>query len=187
MTGSSGKPAVSPARAVAFDTLLRIDQHDAYASELLHTQEAARLSAADHGLATELVMGVLRWRALLDHVIAELSSQKLEKLDPEVTTALRLGAYQLGFLERVPARAAINESVESVKRARKRSATGLVNAVLRKLSAQSPSFAESAQQWSAGNFASTPTPASLAEISSHPAWLVERWIEVYGIETANRI
>src|SRR5947209_6087917 len=78
------KPSVSPARAAAFDILLRVEQHGSYGSELLHAQEAARLSAADHGLATELVMGVLRWRGLLDRTIDEFSSQKSDRLDLEV-------------------------------------------------------------------------------------------------------
>ena len=77
-------------------------------------------------------MGVLRWRSLLDQRIAEHSSQKLARLDREVLTALRLAAYQLLFLDRVPGRAAVHESVELVKRARKRSAVPFVNAVLRK-------------------------------------------------------
>ena len=77
-------------------------------------------------------MGVLRWRSFLDTKIAERSSQKLARLDPEVLTALRLAAYQLLFLDRVPERAAVHESVELVKRARKRSAVPFANAVLRK-------------------------------------------------------
>src|SRR6478736_3279889 len=108
--------SVSPARAAAFDILVRVGQ-DAYASELLHSSRFAKLSPQDHGLTTELVMGVLRWRSLLDSWIASVSSQKLEKLDTEVLIALRLAAYQLMFLKRVPERAVVNESVELVKRA----------------------------------------------------------------------
>ena len=111
--------AISPARIAAFDILLRVDQQDAYASELLHAPAYAKLSPADHGLATELVMGVLRWRSLLDDQIAQRSSLKLSKLDPEVLTCLRLAAYQLLYLDRVPQHAAVHESVELVKRARK--------------------------------------------------------------------
>ncbi len=127
---------VSPARAAAFDILLRVDQHDAYASELLHSRQYAKLSSADHSLTTELVMGVLRWRSLLDREITRVCSQKLERLDPEVLLALRLAAYQIIFLDRVPQRAAVHESVELVKRARKRSAVPFANAVLRKLANQ---------------------------------------------------
>ena len=120
--------AVSPARSVAFEILLRVEREQSYASELLHSPALAKLSALDHALATELVMGVLRWRSVLDQRLAAASSQKLDRLDDEVVGALRLGVYQLLFLSRVPARAAIFESVELVKAARKRSATSFVNA-----------------------------------------------------------
>lgn len=126
------RSTISPARAAAFDTLLRVETTDAYASELLHSPRTEKLSPADHGLATEIVMGVLRWRSVLDEQIAAHLDKPLAKLDAEVITALRMGAYQLLFLDRIPTHAAINESVEVVKKARKRSAAGMVNAVLRR-------------------------------------------------------
>jgi 16S rRNA (cytosine967-C5)-methyltransferase len=170
---------ISPARVAAFDILLRVERHDSYASELLHSSGNAELSSADHGLATELVMGVLRWRSLLDQNIAERSSQKLTRLDPEVLTALRLAAYQLLFLDRVPERAAVHESVELVKRARKRSAVPFANAVLRKLAG--------AASGNAGAIGNTQTPAQLAAFSAHPLWLVDRWIREFGFETAKQV
>ena len=187
----------SPARATAFEILLRIETTDAYASELLHSSRFAKLSPADHGLLTELVMGVLRWRGVLDAKIAEhhgrqsadrpasreipallaknstrtghpsnFSNQSLARLDIEVLTALRIGAYQILFLDRVPRHAAVNESVELVKSARKRSAAGLVNAVLRKINRES---------------------SPLDEVSAHPPWLVERWAHFYGPDAAAKI
>ncbi len=172
---------ISPARVAAFDILLRVERDDSYASELLHSSGNAGLSAADHGLATELVMGVLRWRSLLDQNIAERSSQKLTRLDPEVLTALRLAAYQLLLLDRVPERAAVHESVELVKRARKRSAVPFANAVLRKFAG--------AASGNAGVFAidNAQGAAELAAFSAHPLWLVERWIREFGLETAKRV
>src|SRR5664279_5291573 len=125
---------VSPARAAAFDILLRVEQQDAYASELLHSDRLDRLSPADRGLCTEIVMGVLRWRSRLDSAIGAQSARPLNRLDPQVVTALRIAAYQLLYLSRVPAHAVINDSVDLVKRARKVSAAPFVNAVLRKLS-----------------------------------------------------
>src|SRR5208283_6213686 len=125
---------ISPARAAAFEILLRVEREESYAAELLHSAPLSKLSSRDHGLATELVMGVLRWQSLLDERLAAASGQKLERLDNEVLAALRLGVYQLQFLSRVPARAAIFESVELVKAARKRSAAPFVNAVLRQIS-----------------------------------------------------
>jgi 16S rRNA (cytosine967-C5)-methyltransferase len=160
---------VSPARAAAFEVLLRIENTDAYASELLHSSRFAKLSPADHGLLTELVMGVLRWRSVLDKTLAAHSSQPVAKLDLEVLTALRLGAHQLIFLDRIPAHAAINESVELVKRAHKRSAAGFVNAVLRKIAKN------------------TPKPASFDDCSAHSDWLVDRWRQNYGSGAARKI
>lgn len=172
---------ISPARTAAFDILLRVEREDSYASELLHSSRYAELSSADHGLATELVMGVLRWRSLLDERIAEHSSQKLARLDREVHTALRLAAYQLLFLDRVPGRAAVHESVELVKRARKRSAVPFVNAVLRK-------FAGRGQKLDGAlGIASANTSSELAERSAHPLWLVERWIQEFGFAVAKQV
>jgi 16S rRNA (cytosine967-C5)-methyltransferase len=173
------KSAISPARTAAFDILLRVERESSYASELLHSAGCERLSAANHGLATELVMGVLRWRSLLDDEITAASSQPLAKLDLEVLIAIRLALYQLRWLNRIPARAAIHQSVELVKRARKHSAAAFVNAVLRKLAntaavAIPQSSAPSSAQDLARNFA-------------HPPWLVERWINQYGFGVALRI
>jgi 16S rRNA (cytosine967-C5)-methyltransferase len=172
---------ISPARAAAFDILLRVESEDSYASELLHASRYSSLSSADHGLATESVMGVLRWRSFLDDRIAEHSSQKLSRLDTEVLTALRLAAYQLLFLDRVPERAAVHESVELVKRARKRSAVPFVNAVLRKFSGIAH------DQDGATTIANAKTAGELASSSAHPVWLVERWIEQFGFAAAKQV
>src|SRR5215471_2415320 len=98
---------VSPASAAAFDVLLRVEREGSYAADLLHSGRYVHLSSADHGLATELVMGVLRWRSGLDDALGRSSSQSLHKLDVEVLTALRMGVYQLGWLDRIPVRAAV--------------------------------------------------------------------------------
>jgi 16S rRNA (cytosine967-C5)-methyltransferase len=172
--------AVSAARAVAFEILLRVEREKSYAAELLHSAPLSKLSARDHGLATELVMGVLRWQSLLDRGLAAASSQKIERLDGEVLTALRLGVYQLQFLTRVPVRAAIFESVELVKVARKRSAASFVNAVLRKIAGTDAEdvFAQ---------IGKSPDAITLAQSAAHPPWLVARWIEHYGLEAARQI
>jgi 16S rRNA (cytosine967-C5)-methyltransferase len=113
-------------------------------------------------------MGVLRWRSVLDDIVATHISQAPAKLDLEVVTALRLGAYQLFFLDRIPAHAAINDSVELVKNARKRSAAGFVNAVLRKID-------------------KGPRTRKFDPTAAHPDWLVNRWGKNYGIDPAFRI
>ena len=182
--------AVSPARAVAFEILLRVEREESYAAELLHSERVAKLSSRDHGLATELVMGVLRWQSLLDQRLAAASSQKLERLDGEVLAALRLGVYQLQFLSRVPAHAAIFESVELVKAARKRSAAPFVNAVLRTIAGAGASSSV-AEDIFARNVLSEISKSSdsiaLAQNAAHPPWLVARWIEHYGIGAARQV
>jgi 16S rRNA (cytosine967-C5)-methyltransferase len=168
--------SVSPSRAAAFDILLRVETEDAYASELLHSSRVDKLSPADRRLTTEIVMGVLRWRSKLDETIAASSSRALNKLDPEVLTALRIAAYQLNYLTRVPASAAINESVELVKRARKTSAAPFANAVLRKLSKTEARVIDVGLP-----------PDRIAQALAHPDWLVQRWIQRFGVGTALQI
>jgi 16S rRNA (cytosine967-C5)-methyltransferase len=179
--------SVSPARAAAFDILLRVEQQAAYASELLHSRRMDELSSADLGLTTEIVMGVLRWRSRLDQAIQEFSFTPLPKLDVQVLTALRIGAYQLQFLDRIPGRSAVNESVELVKAARKISAAPLANAVLRKIANAASRLRRSA----APNIrALKETPDAANALSSwyaHPHWLVERWVAQYGTEATQRI
>jgi 16S rRNA (cytosine967-C5)-methyltransferase len=170
--------AVTISRKIAFDVLERVEHEGAYASDALHAAldvgSAARLKPEDAALATELVMGVLRWRRLLDFLIERHTKKPIEKLDLSVALALRMGAYQLRFLEKVPARAAVNESVELVKRARKSSAASFVNAVLRKIAPDAKSPAG----------ALLPADLSLAErleiLHSHPRWMLERWLARWG-------
>ncbi len=170
---------VSPARAGAFDILMRVEQQDAFAAELLHSDRLDKFSLADRALTTEIVMGVLRWRSRLDDALAAQSSRPLARLDPQVLTALRIAAYQLLYLDRVPARAAIHESVDLVKRARKVSAAPFANAVLRKLANAEPeAIKEEMPQV---------TAASLAREFAHPEWLVERWVNHFGVENAKAI
>jgi 16S rRNA (cytosine967-C5)-methyltransferase len=154
-----------------------VEQHAAFAGELLHSARLDELSPADRALCTEIVMGVLRWQSRLDEVIAEQSSQAIAKLDPEVRIALRIAAYQIRFLDRVPSRAAVNESVELVKRARKRSAVPFANAVLRRI-AREP-------RTRAGGTANS--AEELARIYAHPVWLVERWVKEFGFSAAKGI
>ena len=176
------RPAVSAARAAAFDILLRVERESSYASELLHSQTYAKLTLADNALTMELVMGVSRWRSLLDSEIAKSSAQPLSKLDLEILIALRLAVYQFRRLSRIPARAALTESVELVKRARKRSAAPFVNAVLRKIVTNGPPAEDILTPALDASSATT-----LAENLAHPIWLVERWVDAYGLEATTEI
>src|SRR5436190_1843339 len=112
---------ISSARTVAFEVLRRVEVDDAFAGDLL-AADSENLKASDAGLAEELTFGVLRSQAQLDFLIGHYSGKTAGRLDAEVRIALRMGIYQLRYLDRVPTYAAVGESVELVKRARKRSA-----------------------------------------------------------------
>jgi 16S rRNA (cytosine967-C5)-methyltransferase len=169
--------AVSPARNTAFNILLRVERESSYAVELLHSGLLDELSPVDRNLTTEIVMGVLRWRSALDETIARLSFTPFRKLDFEVLTALRMGVYQKQFLSKIPAHASVNETVELVKQAKKVSAAGLVNAVMRKV--KSAAYDPHASKLSGVDYLSS----SLA----HPKWLAQRWVSSFGEHVAHKI
>jgi 16S rRNA (cytosine967-C5)-methyltransferase len=172
----SAVSAVSPARKAAFEILLAVDRGKAHSDDLLRSKAVDALSPADRHLATTLVLGVLRWQIRLDEQLKLLIRKPGAKLDPEVSIALRMGAFQLQFLDRVPAHAAIDESVELTKQSGHRFASGLVNAVLRKLAAAGPS----------GNLPEL-CAGDLALAQAHPAWMVERWTHFYGLDATRAI
>jgi 16S rRNA (cytosine967-C5)-methyltransferase len=164
---------VSPARLAAFEILLRVED-GAYASILL-AQKEPELEPRDRALLHELVMGVLRWQLWLDRLAEYFTKRPTNDLDVAIRLILRLGLYQLRFLSRVPASAIVNESVNLVHRARLRSAGALVNAVLRRAARELE--VDPAQD------ISDPIER-LSIVSSHPCWLIERWIKAFGSETA---
>ena len=164
---------VSPARLTAFEILRRVAE-GAYASVLLASR-ADDLSPPDRALCHELVMGVLRRQLWLDRLIEHYADRKVAGLDESVRIALRLGLFQLRFLTRIPASAAVNESVNLVHFARARSAGSFVNAVLRRATREPEVDPTS----------NIPDPLErLSVATSHPAWLLERWIEALGADEA---
>ncbi len=178
LSAKAASHAVSPARREAFVILLELEKSDAHADTLLRSPRIDALSSQDRHLATTLVMGTLRWQIRLDALIRPLLSKPNARLDAEIRIALRLGAFQLLYLDRIPAHAAIGESVALAKLAGHKFASGMVNAVLRKLAASSgahPSL--------------TPASPTLTHATStaHPAWLVERWVANYGLEATRAI
>ena len=173
--GGSAAP-ISAARTAAFEILERVGASDAHSDDLLHGPRLAGLSQADRDLTTTLVMGVLRWQIALDARVRPLLSRPDLKVAEPVWIALRLGAFQLMHLQRIPAHAALNESVELVRAAGQPHAAGMVNAVLRKLAgapAQRKPLVE--------------TTAAMAERLGHPLWVVERWVTAYGRAAAEAI
>ena len=161
--------SVSPARLAAFEILRRVAD-GAYASVLLASR-AEELKPQDRSLCHELVMGVLRRQLWLDRLAERYSNRKVDDLDLAVRVVLRLGLYQLRFLSRVPASAAVNESVNLVHFARLRSAGGFVNAILRRATRE-PEVDPTSDLHDALEFLSVAT--------SHPAWLLERWRTAFG-------
>lgn len=162
---------ISPARLAASRILQQVET-GAFSSILLAAEEP-RLQPVDRALCHELVLGVLRWQLFLDRIIEHFSKRRIESLDPPVRIALRLGLYQLRFLTRIPASAAVNESVSLVRAARLSSATAFVNAVLRQAIRE-------AEYDPAADIADP--LEKIAVQTSHPAWLIERWANQFGIE-----
>jgi 16S rRNA (cytosine967-C5)-methyltransferase len=162
------------ARKAAFNVLLAVERGRSHSDDLLRGKAVNALSIPDRNLATALVLGVLRWQIRLDHQLRALLARPTAKLDPEILIALRLGAFQILHMDRIPARAAIDESVELAKQAGHRFASGMVNAVLRKLDATRADFLEE-------------SAAEVALAEAHPAWMVERWVGFYGLEAAGAI
>ena len=124
---------ISPARVAAFEILTRVATSSDHSDDLLHGRRLAGLSQVDRNLANALVLGVLRWQIALDARIKPLLQRPDMKLAQPIELALRLGAFQLLHMDRIPAHAALSESVELVRAAGQEHAAGMVNAVLRAL------------------------------------------------------
>ena len=167
--------AISPSRKAAFHILMAVGRGHSHSDDLLRGKQVNALSAIDRNLATTLVLGVLRWQIRLDEQIKSLLKKPGARIDTEVLIALRMGAFQLLYLDRIPARAAIDESVELAKLAGHRFASAMVNAVLRKLSSAPRAELEEKNA------------AELALAYAHPNWMVERWEKNYGLESARAI
>jgi 16S rRNA (cytosine967-C5)-methyltransferase len=167
---------ISAARLAAFEILKLVGEGKGHSDELLHSARMDTLSPEDRHLTTALVMGGLRWQIALDARVRGLLERPEQRLAEPVAIALRMGAFQLLHLDRIPAHAALSESVELCRAAGEPHATGMVNAVLRKLAA--------AQRPGVRIHESV---AAFAERLGHPRWLVERWVAAYGRDASLRI
>jgi 16S rRNA (cytosine967-C5)-methyltransferase len=166
--------AVSPARAAAYDVLLRVFEDGAYADRALRSA-AAGLEGRDRALAQRLAFGAVQRARTLDHAIEALGHRRVHRLDPPVRAALRLGAYQLGFVDGVARYAAVNESVELVRRAGLERAVAFTNAVLRRLADGIGPLLQALPE-------STPAEAGLEH--SYPDWVAAVWWRDLGPEEA---
>jgi 16S rRNA (cytosine967-C5)-methyltransferase len=160
---------------LAWEILRRVEEEGAYADALLgHALKSSSLGIRDHALVTRLVYGTLAWQGFLDHIIAACSRRPPQALDAPIRIVLRLALFQTCLLSRIPDFAAVNTAVQLAKRFHGGAATGLVNAVLRRATAE----------WQR-----VPLPSlqddpvgHLGIRWSHPAWLVERWLAQYGFD-----
>lgn len=159
------------ARQTAFEILNKIQRDESYSNLALDSAlEKSEIDAKDKRLVSALVYGVTERRITLDYNLSLYLSQPLKKLKPQVLTALRLGAYQILFMEKIPDSAAVNESVKLVKKNSAAFASGLVNAVLHKVAKNGLKF-----------------DGSMSVKYSAPEWLCKMWCESYGEENARKI
>ncbi|MEP6717482.1 MAG: transcription antitermination factor NusB, partial [Terriglobia bacterium] len=155
---------LAPARQAAFAALMAVER-GAWSAEAL-AAKSVYLDARDAALASDIVFGTLRRQGEIDFIIGLCSGRAVAKTDPAVRIAVAMGIYQLRYLDRIPAHAAVNDSVELAHRAGKSSAAPYVNAVLRRVIREHP---------------------AAPEIASTPPWLLERWRKAYGDEAADGI
>ena len=163
-------------RQAAFEALLKIQREDAYSNLVVDAalKENEHFDDRDKAFFSNLVYGTLDRLILIDYNLGLYLNQPVRKLKPELHTILRLGAYQLLFLDKVPSRAAVNESVNLAKVNKSAFAASLVNAVLRRVADNGLQLPEGEKKG----------PAYLAIKYSCPEWLISLWIDAYGLENA---
>jgi 16S rRNA (cytosine967-C5)-methyltransferase len=165
---------IAPARVAAYDTVLAVAAGRADLPSALARARAILDDERDRALAGEIATGTIRWQGAIDHIIAAFSGRPLARLDREILAILRIGVFQLLHLDRVPAAAVVDDAVELARRAGKRSASGFVNALLRRVSRERGHLP----------LPDAPPIDVLTIALSHPRWLAARWLERYGFEQA---
>jgi 16S rRNA (cytosine967-C5)-methyltransferase len=179
--GYNPRVPVSPARRIAAEVLLRVDQGGAFANLALDgaLRAAGALEPREAALATELVYGTLRWQLQLDRAIEAHSDRPLGRLDVPVRNALRLSVFELLHHPRVPAHAAVDQGVELVRATGAARAAGFANAVLRRIAeVRAPPAPPSREADPAGH---------LAAVYAHPRWMVERWLRWLGSDETEKL
>jgi 16S rRNA (cytosine967-C5)-methyltransferase len=168
---------VKTARGVAHQVVTRVFEEDAYADRAFRSA-AESLDARDRAFAMQIAYGTVQRARTLDHAIETLGRRPVRKLDPPVRAALRIGAYQLAYMDGVPAHAAVDESVELVRRAGLERAVAFTNAVLRRLSQGLPEVLARLHE---------ETSAAAALMHSYPDWVAETWWRELGPEDARAL
>jgi 16S rRNA (cytosine967-C5)-methyltransferase len=161
-------------RRIALDILLEVEGKELPLDLIIERSfgRQAGLKEVDYAFITEAVYGTLRWRGRIDWIIGRTSRLRPQKLERFVLNLLRLGLYQILFMDRVPASAAVNESVEMAKASEREGAAGFVNAVLRGISDRRVEV----------DLPQSQDPFSVSIRHSHPLWLVEKWTQELGID-----
>jgi 16S rRNA (cytosine967-C5)-methyltransferase len=168
------------AREIAASILSAVDSRSAFSDRLLSSYlKEVELSPEDRGLLTYLVKGTLRWRGRLDWVLSSVLNTELAELPTWIRNVLRLGAFQILFMDRIPPSAATNESVKLARKRGHPGTAGLVNAVLRKLAStkhaiQYPSIEKDGI-------------TAVSILYSHPEWILRRWVQRFGLERTIKI
>ncbi len=178
---------IAPARAAAYEVLRAVNGARADLPHALARARPRLRDERDRALAGEIATGTLRWQAAFDHVIEQFARRPAARLDPEVLDILRLTIFQLLHLDRVPASAAVNDAVDLTRKAGKKSAAPLVNAVLRRVNRERGKLPLPPRPEKGGCLLSGKGGSPLLYLSvtlSHPKWLVERWLERYGFDAA---
>jgi 16S rRNA (cytosine967-C5)-methyltransferase len=173
----------SPARTAAYNALRAIAGDRADLPTALARSRQHLRDDRDRALAAEIVTGTLRWQRSIDHLAVHFARRPLAKLDPDIVLILRLSLYQLLHLDRVPASAVVDDAVDLARAARKPSATGFVNAVLRSTLREKHKLPLPARPAEGDRAAALDY---LGITHSHPDWLVARWLDRYGLEAAER-
>ena len=194
---------IAPARLAAYDVLRAVNAGRADLPGALAQVRVRLPDERDRALTGEIATGTLRWQRSFDAIIEAFARRPVSKLDPEVVDILRMTAFQLIHLDRIPASAAVNDAVALTGKVGKRSASGLVNAILRRISRERDRLPLPRKPKKVAGTFPGKVPATFSEnvsISasreeallylehtlSHPRWLVARWLERYGLDAAER-
>lgn len=171
---------IAPARLAAYEVLRRVSAGRSDLPTAISSVRGSLKDDRDRALATDIAVGTVRWRGALDHLITHASKRRLDRLDDEVIDILRMSVYQLLHLTRVPASAVVDDAVNLTKKVGKKSASGLVNAVLRATSRSRTSLPLPPRPEDTSDRAAVLDYFSIT--LSHPRWLVERWFDRVGFE-----
>ena len=171
----SERSSASTPREIALSLLKRVENDGAYPELILSSPPVTNLNPRDHSFVRELVLGILRWKLRLDYTIDAYYAKSPQSLIPGIRNIIRLGLFQMMFMNSIPQWAAVNECVEIARAGYGQKTAGLVNAILRQ-------FGREGEPQPPGN----PVDHIAIELS-HPQWLVKRWIENYGYEKARLI